>query len=162
MWPSCRPWDNSPSTSEAQNAARDRLWQNVRALGQRNFWQTTEIAERRRKSRKNPTASPRSAGIYLSAPSPRAALPTHGWGKQSVWLAAGGSQTLFCGLMPTPTDRRGRRAPPCFRLWAAVCGFPSRGGETTAPRATNAVWDCVRHVRKGWFHGVKGQSDQLK
>ena len=32
-----------------------------------------------------------------------AILPTHGWGKQSVWLAASGSQTPFCGQKPAPT-----------------------------------------------------------
>ena len=29
--------------------------------------------------------------------------PPHGWGKQSVWLAASGSQTPFCGRKPAPT-----------------------------------------------------------
>lgn len=31
----------------------------------------------------------------------RQVLPTHGWGKQSVWLATG-SQTLFAGWRPHP------------------------------------------------------------
>ena len=30
-------------------------------------------------------------------------LPTQGWGKQSVWLAASGRQTPFCGQKPAPT-----------------------------------------------------------
>ena len=32
-------------------------------------------------------------------------LPTLGWGKQSVWLAASGCQTPFCGQKPAPTFR---------------------------------------------------------
>ena len=32
-----------------------------------------------------------------------AILPTLGWGKQSIWLAASGSQTPFCGQKPAPT-----------------------------------------------------------
>ena len=31
--------------------------------------------------------------------------PTLGWGKQSVWLAASGFQTPFCGQKPAPTFR---------------------------------------------------------
>ena len=31
-----------------------------------------------------------------------AVLPTHGWGKQSVWLAASGCQTPFAGRSPHP------------------------------------------------------------
>ena len=45
-------------------------------------------------------------------------LPTHGWGKQSVWLAANGSQTLFCGQRPAPTlPARGRSAERKNRPW---------------------------------------------
>lgn len=32
-----------------------------------------------------------------------AILPTLGWGKQSIWLAASGCQTPFCGQKPAPT-----------------------------------------------------------
>jgi len=32
-------------------------------------------------------------------------LPTLGWGKQSIWLAASGCQTPFCGQKPAPTFR---------------------------------------------------------
>ena len=38
-------------------------------------------------------------------------LPTLGWGKQSVWLAASGCQTPFCGQKPAPTFRRPAAAP---------------------------------------------------
>ena len=34
-----------------------------------------------------------------------AVLPTHGWGKQSVWLAASGAKRIFCGQKPAPTSR---------------------------------------------------------
>lgn len=68
------------------------------------------------KGRRKPTTSPRSVGINLSTPSPRPSLPTYRWGKQSVWLAAGGSRTLFCGLTPTPTDREGGSSLSCFPL----------------------------------------------
>jgi len=35
----------------------------------------------------------------------RTVLPTFGWGKQSVWLAASSSQTLFAGRSPHPLSR---------------------------------------------------------
>ena len=45
-------------------------------------------------------------------------LPTHGWGKQSVWLAASGCQTLFCGQRPAPTlPAGGRSAEGKNRPW---------------------------------------------
>ena len=34
-------------------------------------------------------------------------LPTLGWGKQSIWLAASGRQTPFAGRSPHPLSRRG-------------------------------------------------------
>ena len=41
--------------------------------------------------------------LPVLAPSGERILPTHGWGKQGVWLAASGYQTLFCGQSPAPT-----------------------------------------------------------
>ena len=37
-----------------------------------------------------------------------ALLPTLGWGKQSIWLAASGRQTPFAGRSPHPLSCRGR------------------------------------------------------
>ena len=71
------------------------------------------------------------------------------WGKQSVWLAAGGSQTLLCGLTPTPTDHGARKAPPCSRLWAAVCGFLSKPSKHPPLGPRTRCEGCVRRVRKG-------------
>ena len=41
----------------------------------------------------------------LAATGRRTISPTHGWGKQSVWLAASGSRTPCCGRKPRPTLR---------------------------------------------------------
>ena len=54
----------------------------------------------------------------VPAPPGERILPTFGWGKQSVWLAASGSQTLFCGQKPAPTlPARGRSAERKNRPW---------------------------------------------
>ena len=51
-----------------------------------------------------------AARVRQRQPAGGTVLPTHGWGKQSIWLAASGSQTLFAGRSPHPLfhDRRQR------------------------------------------------------
>lgn len=42
--------------------------------------------------------------FWIDAGSGEGAIsPTHGWGKQNIWLAASGCQTRFCGQKPAPT-----------------------------------------------------------
>lgn len=102
-----------------------------------------KVEERQEKAlalfRAGTVTPPRSAGIHLSTPSPRPTSPTHGWGKQSVWLAASGSRTLFCGLTPTPTDRGEREFHRISTRGPLCAGFPAGGGKPPAPRSMNAV-----------------------
>ena len=82
-------------------------------------------------------------GIFQEAPRLRLErLPTHGWGKQSVWLAASGSQTHFAGRSPhpllLPNDRRrhGERLPEMITgfdlsnkqlYWIGLCSSSNPG-----------------------------------
>ena len=57
----------------------------------------------------------------------RAILPTLGWGKQSVWLAASGRQTPFCGQKPAPTFSAPRGPIDNFLITLPVWyGYPQK------------------------------------
>ena len=77
-------------------------------------------------------------------------LPTLGWGKQSVWLAASGRQTHFAGRSPHPllsktlrcaqaqNSRAGER--PCDGRAGLVCRFRGRGGTVPLKRVFQQRW----------------------
>ena len=76
-------------------------------------------------------------------------LPTRGWGKQSVWLAASGSRTPFPGRSPHPLCGQGpkverRKAPlPVVNIAMLLArrSCPRPSGERTNTTIT-PVWPC--------------------
>lgn len=71
--------------------------------------QGTALRGTKRKARK--IKSPHLPAVRTAArvrqrqPAGGTVLPTFGWGKQSVWLAASGAKRIFCGQKPAPTSR---------------------------------------------------------
>ena len=90
-----------------------------------------------------------------------AVLPTHGWGKQSVWLAAG-SQTRFAGWRPHPLfaargpkGRERNRGFACHRNCDSVDKevmkpFSSAIESPTIPPSFALMSRCVGRRGAGW------------
>ena len=93
----------------------------------------------------NRPRSAESEPSVLARSGERQVLPTHGWGKQSVWLATG-SQTLFVGWRPHPLfAARGPKGREKKCAFLQGQNYDAVDKENTVPRRsekTAPVWPC--------------------